>query len=290
MTKNSNHKDNPVRLFFQLIKITITLPVTFLAFIGYNLVETSFNFRVLLVSLGVFLLAGAASTLNQIIEMRYDSIMERTRKRPLPAGKVSLTYAWTVVLILTTGGILILSTFNWSAVLLGIITLFWYIFIYTYLKRVTAFAVIPGSLTGALPPLIGWVAAGGIISHPLIIYVAFFVFIWQIPHFWLLVLKYGREYQQAGFPSLYDYYDEKQIQTWTFIWILFSSVYSLILPIFRGNKLEILPILMISGYLTLISYKGLIKHPTQKGIRFLFHLINLFMILILLIILIFEYQ
>lgn len=287
MTRNNYNITKTIGLFFQLTKITITLPVTFLAFIGYSLAKQTFEIEVLWVCIGVFLLAGAASVLNQIIEKDYDAIMERTRRRLLPSGKIRPLVAWMIVLVMTVLGSVVLAQFNNGAVLLGFITLAWYIGVYTFLKRVTAFAVIPGSLTGALPPLIGWVAAGGLIYDPIIIYICFFVFLWQIPHFWLLILKYGEEYQQAGFPSLFDYFNEKQIQVWTFIWIIFSSVYSIILPILKQDTPQLLIILFLVIVLIGYAYKNLIRTPNLKGIRKLFHLINSFMVLILLVILIF---
>jgi heme o synthase len=276
---------NSLKIYFKLIKVTITLPVTFLAFIGYSLSKLSIEWSVLLACLGVFLLAGAASAINQIIERNYDARMERTRLRPLPSGQIKQVVAWLIVMSMTVCGIFVLAQFNRASVLLGLITLFWYIIIYTFLKRKTAFAVIPGSLTGALPPLIGWVAAGGKITDPLIIYISVFVFIWQIPHFWLLVLMYGKEYQKAGFPSLFNYFSEKQIQNWTFVWIIFSTVYSLIFPILNHKLIFVLIVIIFIILLISTLYLLLIHKPTRKTIKLAFHLINSFMILFLLAIL-----
>ena len=88
------------------------------------------------------------------------------------------------------------------AALLGLITVVWYNGIYTPLKRVTAFAAIPGGVVGAIPPVIGWVSGGGDPTDARIIVVAFFFFVWQVPHFWLLLMRIGGDYERAGLPSL----------------------------------------------------------------------------------------
>jgi protoheme IX farnesyltransferase len=269
----------------RFIKVTVTLPVTFLAFIGFSLSRQSIELNAVWACMGVFLLAGAASAFNQIIEKKYDALMERTRLRPLPSGQIKSSSALLIVIIMTILGIIILAQFNMASVLLGFITLFWYITVYTFLKRKTAFAVIPGSLTGALPPLIGWVAAGGKISDPHIIYISIFVFIWQIPHFWLLILMYGKEYQQAGFPSLFDFFNEKQIQKWTFVWIVFSSTYSIIYPVLTHDLWFTLLISFFSFLFIIVAYLNLIQKPAKRRVKTLFHLINSFMILLLLAIL-----
>ena len=106
---------------------------------------------------------------------------------------------------------------------MALFTIFWYNVIYTYSKRITAFAVVPGAITGALPPLIGWVAAGGGIFDKPIVFVEFLFFTGQIPHFWLLILKYGEEYKKAGIPSLTEVLSRTQIGRLTFTWVVASS-------------------------------------------------------------------
>jgi heme o synthase len=273
-------------VFFQLIKVTVTLPVTFLAFIGFCLFRLSFGGEVWLLCTGIFLLAGSASALNQILEKKYDALMPRTKQRPIPSGNIGLKDAWIIVIILGLTGIAILAQFNAIAVLLGFITLFWYAGVYTFLKRKTGFAVIPGALTGALPPLIGWVAAGGKIADPLIVYTALFVFIWQIPHFWLLILIYGEEYRQAGFPTLYDYFNDHQIRIGTFLWIILSVLYAILFLVIRSNLLLSISLLSILILLLVLVYMNLFMERGLKKIKLTFHLVNAFMLLFLLSILI----
>lgn len=272
--------------FLQLIKVSVSLPVTFLAFAGYALHSDIGGFDIWLLCAGIFLLAGSASALNQIIELRYDAIMPRTRKRPLPSGKISTQQAWIIVVIMAFGGIIILAKFNFTAVLLGFITLFWYAGVYTFLKRKTGFAVMPGSLTGALPPLIGWVAAGGSVTEPLIIFISIFVFIWQIPHFWLLLLIYGKEYQQAGFPTLFEHFTERQIRIGTFLSIVISITYaSVYIGIFGRNLFLLTSLPLAILLLILVIYNLFYKHEI-RNLKTIFHAVNFFMLLFLLTLLI----
>ena len=146
------------------------------------------------------------------------------------------------------------------AAIIGIITLVWYNGIYTYSKRITAFAVVPGAVTGALPPLIGWVAAGGGVFDKPIIFIEFLFFTGQIPHFWLLILKYGEEYRNAGIPSLTDILSRAQINRLTFIWVVTSVTSGLFLCYFEIIKsLPVVGILMIASFYIIWKFSDLIK-------------------------------
>jgi protoheme IX farnesyltransferase len=119
------------------------------------------------------------------------------------------------------------------ALSLGLLNLIWYNAVYTPLKKVTALAIIPGSLVGAIPPIVGWIAGGGNIFDPQIILISFFFFIWQIPHFWLLLMVLDKDYQQAGFPTLTQIFNQQQLGRITFVWILATAVTGLLLPLFQ---------------------------------------------------------
>ena len=119
-----------------------------------------------------------------------------------------------------------------TTTLLGWLALFWYNGVYTPLKKITPSAVIPGSLIGAIPPLVGWVAGGESLLNPQGWFLSFFFFIWQVPHFYLLMLKYGKQYENAGFPSLTAVYSEKIIRIIIFLWIIVTSAAAVFLPYF----------------------------------------------------------
>lgn len=186
-------------------------------------------------ALAVFLLAAGASALNQYQERAIDARMERTMLRPLPARVISPSRALSLALLLIFAGLSVLA-FACGKVpaFLGIIALVWYNGVYTHLKRVTAFAAVPGAVVGMIPPVIGWTASGGRLADPRLLIVCLLFFLWQVPHFWLQVLHHGEEYEEAGLPSLSKVLGKKQIARITFIWICSTAVASLLLPLY-GN-------------------------------------------------------
>jgi protoheme IX farnesyltransferase len=115
---------------------------------------------------------------------------------------------------------------------LGLFAVLWYNGVYTYLKRKTAFATIPGALIGVIPPALGWVSGGGSILDSRLWGISFFFFIWQVPHFWLLFLNFSRDYERAGLPSLTKIFSPEQLRRIIFFWILSTAVSSLIIPLF----------------------------------------------------------
>jgi protoheme IX farnesyltransferase len=141
-----------------------------------------------------------------------------------------------IALLLILLGLLTLTSaaHNASALLLlGVFAVFWYNALYTYLKRFTAFAAVPGALIGAIPPLIGYSAAGGRLGDPLILLVAIFFFIWQIPHFWLLMLMMGDQYRDAGLPAITAKFARPQLARITFTWMLATAAGGLAFPTLR---------------------------------------------------------
>jgi protoheme IX farnesyltransferase len=121
------------------------------------------------------------------------------------------------------------ETHTVTLLILGSLAVFWYNGVYILLKRITAFAVIPGSLVGAIPPVIGWAAAGGLYNDATILEVALFFFMWQIPHFWLMLLMFSKDYEQAGLPSLTRVFSKEQIARITTVWILAVAATGIVL-------------------------------------------------------------
>jgi protoheme IX farnesyltransferase len=132
-----------LRIFLKLIKATISFPVTFLCFAGYYLYSNHIDMGIWLACAGVFLLSSASSALNQIIEQKYDAIMDRTKNRPLPSGKITTTTAVIIVIGLAVLGIGSLQALSSVAALLGILAVAWYILVYTLLKRKTPLLLYP---------------------------------------------------------------------------------------------------------------------------------------------------
>jgi len=277
---------NKLKYWLELTKYKIMIPVSLTGFTGYFIYKPELTANIFLSSFGILLLAVAATVLNQIQEVGPDSKMARTSNRPLPSRKISIQAA-TVFFIfnLLSGLTLLYFGGNATAAIIGLITLIWYNGVYTYSKKITAFAVVPGALTGALPPLIGWVAAGGGIWGKPVIFLEFVIFTGQIPHFWLLILKYGEEYKRAGFPVLTNLFSLNQIKRLTFTWVA-SSVFSAVLLCYFEiiQNLFIAGILMIASIYVIWQFSDLLK-IREKGnnYRKYFILLDLYFLLILLL-------
>lgn len=182
-----------------LYKLRLNTFVVFSSLVGYALLANTFNFMSLFVlGLGGFLVSGAANAFNQIIEKDTDALMNRTKNRPLPSERMGVKEAmlWGGIGALT--GLLILSLyFNTVVGLLSAISLITYSFIYTPLKTVHPVAVFVGAIPGALPPMIGAVAASGYLSNTAL-YLFIIQFIWQFPHFWAIAWVQYDDYKKAN--------------------------------------------------------------------------------------------
>jgi heme o synthase len=256
-----------LKLYLELSKLKIMIPVSLTGFTGYFVFNPHLSAKIFLITLGILLLAISASVLNQLQEVELDRKMKRTNNRPIPAGKIKRGNAVLFFLInFIAGSAVISSAGNTKAAIIGLITIFWYNVIYTYSKRITAFAVVPGAITGALPPLIGWVAAGGALWDKPIIFIEFLFFAGQIPHFWILILKYGEEYQKAGIPSLTAVFNPTQINRLTFTWVVTSVISALFLCYFEIIKSSLMiVILLIASALIIWQFSGLIKVPVKTA-------------------------
>jgi len=193
-----------VKSYLELLKIRLSFLVAFSSGFGYALGnQGSIDWKIMLVfCLGGFLVSGGAIILNQIFEKDSDRMMIRTQNRPIPTGRVTVNEAFIFSFIIAFSGSLILMYFtNLLTVFLSLISLVLYAFLYTPLKRVGPVSVYIGAIPGALPPLIGWVAATGHLSLE-----AFMIFgiqlIWQFPHFWAIAWVADDDYKKAGFKLL----------------------------------------------------------------------------------------
>ena len=220
-----------INILLELVKFRITVLVSFTTALGYFLASTKLGFAFVYPVLGIFLLACSAAALNQYQEVKTDLMMERTRNRPIPSGKISRNNVLIISAILLLAGtsILFIKT-NFGTLFTGLLTFYWYNAVYTPLKKKTALAIIPGSLVGALPPLAGWLAAGGNLLDLKIGIVALYFFVWQIPHFWLLLLLYGNDFKKGGFPVLTDLYSEAFIKRITFALLIATLLIGIAIP------------------------------------------------------------
>lgn len=288
-----NPKDNEIiikRPFYKallaLTKPIITLSVSFSALTGFILYAGTFAEGWFQMYFGVLLIAAGSSALNQVQEAGPDKLMDRTRNRPVPSGEISTRGALIWALLLSMcGATLLWFTTNPAATLLAIITLIWYNGLYTPLKRITPWAILPGAVVGAIPPAIGWTAAGGAINHPHIIFLAFFFFIGQIPHFWLILLRHGKDYEKAGFPSITQQFSHSQISRLTFTWTFATAITAILLPFFgiiRSTPFYV-AIILLSFALT-ISFIRLWGIKKREQMNRAFMLMNIYFLLMMIIV------
>ena len=186
----------------QLLKVGLSLSVVFSSIAGYLLAAETVSFYILiLLSLGGFFMVGASNAFNQIIEKDTDSLMQRTKNRPLPTGRMTVNFALTIAIVFTISGLGILYSINPKTALFGAISIFLYTCVYTPLKSVTPLTVFVGAIPGAIPFMLGWVAATGNfgIEAGFLFMIQFF---WQFPHFWAIGWLQYEEYKKAGFSML----------------------------------------------------------------------------------------
>lgn len=270
----------------ELMKLRITSFVTLTTMFGFICFTGKITYDIIAPTIGILLLSSGSAVINHYQERRTDALMKRTRNRPIPSGKVSPVSALILALTLAVSGSIVLYIGSGLLALgLGLLNLLWYNGIYTPLKKINPLAIIPGSLVGALPPMVGWAAAGGSIFDPQILILGFFFFIWQIPHFWLLLMIFGKDYEQAGFPTLTQIFNVDQLSRITFIWIAATFVTSMLIPLFgilNNNFIEI-GLLAAGIWLTWNSLKLLKSEKEKVWFRFAFMDINIFAVLVVIL-------
>ncbi len=194
-----------IRSIGELIKFKLSLTVLFSAFVGYYLGNGGVfpsTTELVFFLLGGFLITGAANSANQILERDLDALMDRTASRPIPSGKLTVFQAMILSSLQAVLGASFLVAFvNVGSALLSLLSMLLYAFAYTPLKRYSPIAVLVGAVPGALPPLIGWVAATGQIALPGLILFSI-QFLWQFPHFWSIAWIMNDDYKKAGFQLL----------------------------------------------------------------------------------------
>jgi len=271
-----------LKTIFELGKARISLPVALSALTGYIMFTGDLNSQGWLLTLGVFFMSCSSGALNHWQEGDIDAKMPRTQNRPIPSGKISRNGAFAVAVgYAAVGSSILIFTNPPIALILSWVTLFFYNLVYTPLKKITAFAVIPGSFVGALPPLIGWTGAGGSLTSEVILIVASFFFIGQIPHFWLLLLMFGDQYKLAGLPSLNQIFNEGQLKRITYTWIL-TTIASALLVIFFVFTNQILMFLLLFYTFYLLSSLSLnVFVQKEFAVRPAFFKLNLLYLLMM---------
>ncbi|MEY4084715.1 MAG: protoheme farnesyltransferase [Bacteroidota bacterium] len=238
--------------FKAITKAGLAVSVVFSSIAGFVLGEANFaafNWIVLLkLAIGGYCMVGASNAFNQVIEKDLDALMDRTKKRPIPSGRMQSNVALWIASLLTIIGILLLYTINPKTAMFGAISIFLYTSVYTPLKTVTSLSVFVGAFPGAIPFMLGWVAATGNfgIEAGTLFLIQFF---WQFPHFWAIGWFLYEDYEKAGFFMLPTGKKDKgtalQIILYT-VWLVIASL----LPVLGyTGQLYITPITAIIVFL-----------------------------------------
>lgn len=192
-----------VGAYAAFVKLRLTFLVVVSSLIGYGIGAAVFSWSAAFwLMLSGFLVTGASNGFNQVIEKDFDALMKRTANRPLPSGKMTVIEGLVLGTLLAVAGTVILYfAFNLLAAVLGLLALFSYVFVYTPMKRVSNMAVFAGAFPGAIPPMLGYVAATG--AFDLTAGLLFAVqFVWQFPHFWAIAWVTHEDYAKAGYRLL----------------------------------------------------------------------------------------
>lgn len=252
----------------QLTKFGLSLSVVFSSVAGYLLAVDHIDVKILiLLSIGGYCMVGASNAFNQIIERVPDAVMKRTMDRPIPTGRISVNLAMFIAVALTIAGLVILYSINEKTALFGAISIFLYTSAYTPLKPVSPLSVFVGAIPGAIPFMLGWVAATGQfgIEPGMLFMIQFF---WQFPHFWAIGWLQFDEYKKAGFNLMPTGEKNKKASKLIIIYTIFMLIVS-IFPVFRlTGSLYLLPgsAVVIFALGLVMLYYGVKLHKEQSNI------------------------
>ncbi len=270
-TKSSLTTRSVIADFKEITKMRLALSVVFSSLAGYLLgVETVDYKTLILLAFGGYFMVGASNAYNQIIEKDLDALMNRTKNRPIPAGRMSVTTAFIIASVFTLLGIIILYTINKQTAMFGAISIFLYTCVYTPLKTKTPLAVFVGAIPGAIPFMLGWVAATddfGIEPGTLFA----LQFFWQFPHFWAIGWFLFKDYEKAGFFMLPTGKQDKGTAVQTIMYTIWTVAVSII-PVFGfTGRLELSIVAAIVVFLLglwMLYYAiRLFKLMTEKAAR-----------------------
>ncbi len=246
-----------LREYAQFTKLRLSSLVVFSAIIGYfiaieELQKTVDWFEMSMLFFGGFLVTGASNGYNQVIEREYDKLMPRTATRPIPMDRMSVREGIIVATVIGVIGTAVLYVFvNPLSAILGLAAFLSYVFAYTPLKRITPFAVFVGAFPGAVPPMLGWVAAtdgfGFIGTNALLLFAV--QFMWQFPHFWAIAWVVDDDYRRAGFRLLPSKERDKSSAFQVLIYAIFLLPISMLPLLFGMTGIIGISVVFVCGVL-----------------------------------------
>ena len=257
--------------FKEITKMRLSLSVVFSSAAGYFLGAETISLKiVLLLALGGYFMVGASNAFNQIIEKDLDALMHRTKNRPVASGRMTVNTAFLIACVFTILGIGILYSINAQTAMFGAISIFLYTSVYTPLKTKTPLSVFVGAIPGAIPFMLGWVAATdnfGIEPGTLFA----LQFFWQFPHFWAIGWFLFEDYKRGGFFMLPTGKQDKGTAVQTILYTVWTILVSIV-PVFGVTgqlKLSIVAaIIVLSLGLVMLYYAiQLYKKMTEKAAK-----------------------
>jgi protoheme IX farnesyltransferase len=235
--------------FKEITKIRLAVSVVFSSIAGYLLGAEVVDFKtLLLLAIGGYCMVGASNAYNQIIERDLDVLMDRTKNRPVPAGRMSVNTAFIIASVLTISGIIILYIINPQTAMFGAISIFLYVSVYTPLKTKTPLSVFVGAIPGAIPFMLGWVAATNDFGiEPGTLFAL--QFFWQFPHFWAIGWFLFEDYKKGGFFMLPTGKKDKATAVQIIIYTSWTILVSIV-PVFGfTGKLYLTPVAAVIVFL-----------------------------------------
>jgi protoheme IX farnesyltransferase len=246
--------------FKEITKMRLAISVVFSSVAGYFLGAEVIDFvTVLLLSIGGYLMVGASNAYNQIIEKDLDALMDRTKNRPIPSGRMTVNTAFIIASVFTILGLIVLYIINPKTAMFGAVSIFLYVSVYTPLKTKTPLSVFVGAFPGAIPFMLGWVAATDDFSiEPGTLFMI--QFFWQFPHFWAIGWWLFDDYKKGGFFMLPTGKRDKGTAVQVILYTIWTIIVSLVPVLGVTGKLFLTP---ISGVLIFFLGMGMLYYALK---------------------------
>jgi protoheme IX farnesyltransferase len=280
-----------VKDFFIVTKFVLSFAVSLSALFAYIMAKGEVGLDMLLATLAVLLVAMGVSTLNQVQEYKSDAKMERTKNRPIASGRMTPQTGLIIgIVLIVLAMILIYSLLGLTGVNIFMFAFIWYNAMYTPLKKKSALAVVPGAILGVIPPAIGWLVAGHTLLELEFIALALYFFIWQVPHFWLLVMLFHGDYKDGGYPTAMRLFGQASLQRLTFVWLIFTIQAGIFLVwVYQPYTITILLSILIGIWAFISAFELLSDTFELKNARSVFWKINAAFLGIIILLSIDEY-
>jgi protoheme IX farnesyltransferase len=270
--------------FIEITKLRLSVSVVFSSVISYLIGMSEFDFEIFsYLVVGGLMMVSASNIFNQVIERDLDALMQRTKGRPLPMGQISVNNALVLGFTFVIAGLTFLYIISPLCAMLGAISIFIYACVYTPLKLITPLSVFVGAIPGAIPFMLGWVAATNELGVEAL---ALFLmqFFWQFPHFWAIAWWQNDEYEKAGFKMLPTGKKDKST-TFQIIFYSFWAIIMSIVPYFNVtgdlslSTYGLVIVLMLGMFLLFYSFK-LFKNSTTQNAKVLMYVSILYLTLV----------